>query len=146
MKNLIIICIVLLGFTGFAQKKQPSKMEARKEMRENMKSLSPQQKAELHAKKLTLQLDLSEKQEKEVTQLLAKKAEKRATMKESKAKKDLSETERFERKKQMLDDKIAYKKEMKQILSESQYTKWEESFGKQKKKHFKKRRKAKMRN
>ena len=142
MKNLIIICIALLGFTGIAQEKRAGRMEARKEMRQQMKSMSPQQKAELSAKKMTLKLDLSEKQEKEVTKLMKKRAEKRtavmASMKDGKSRKDLTETERFELKKKMLDERITYKKEMKAILTDSQYATWEQSFNKHKRRNHSK--------
>jgi len=143
MKNVLIICIALLGFNAIAQKKDTSKREARSEMKQN---LTAEQKAELKSKKMTLALDLSEKQQKEVNQLFLKEAKEReALKKDGENRKELSETERFERKTQMMDKLIAHKKEMKSILNQTQYTKWEKSFGKHKKREGKKRRGEKKR-
>jgi len=146
MKNVLIICIALLGFNAIAQKKDVSKREVRTEMRKNFQSLTPEQRAELKSKKITLALDLSEKQQKEVKQLFMKEARERdVSKKEGKSRKDLSDTERFERKNQMLENRIAHKKEMKSILNEAQYTKWGKSLGNHKKRHHKKRRDSRNR-
>ncbi|HBY67424.1 MAG TPA: hypothetical protein DEG69_06520, partial [Flavobacteriaceae bacterium] len=83
---------------------------------------------------------------KEVKQLFLKEAKEREGFKEDrKNRKDLSETERFEKKTQMMDKLIAHKKQMKSILNEAQYTKWEKSLGKNKRRHSKKRRGGKNR-
>ncbi len=143
MKNVLIICIALLSFNAIAQKRDASKREARTEMKQN---LTAEQKAELKSKKLTLELDLSENQQNEVKQLFLKEAKEREGLKEDrKNRKDLSETERFEKKTQMMDKLIAHKKQMKSILNEAQYAKWEKSLGKNKKRQSKKRRGRKNR-
>ncbi len=146
MKNVLIICIALLGFNAIAQKKDVSKKEARTEMRKESQSLTPEQHAELKSKKMTLPLDLSEKQQNEVKQLFLKETkERRALKKDDKNRKDLSDTERFERRTQMMDKLIAHKREMKTILSEAQYSKWEKSLNKHKKRHSQKRRRGRNR-
>lgn len=133
MKNVLIICIALLGFNAIAQKKKATERKDRVEMRQN---LTAEQKAELKSKKMTLTLDLSEKQQQEVKQLFIKEANERESFKKDRKKrKELSETERFEKRTQMMDKLIAHKKEMKSILNEAQYAKWEKSVGKHKKKH-----------
>lgn len=146
MKNVLIICIALLGFNAIAQKKDTSKREARTEMKKNFQSLTPEQRAELKSKKMTLALDLSEKQQKEVERLYTKEAKERETLKEEgKSRKELSDSERFDKRTQMMDKLIAYKKEMKSILNDAQYAKWEQSFRKHKKRHAQKRRRGKNR-
>ena len=120
MKNLFLSLIALITFTIQAQ------------VRKQDNQLTTEQRIELQVKKMTLDLDLNEKQQKDVKVLLTSKAKKmdaekakRAEMKEQK--KTLSAEEKFELKNKMLDEKIAFKAEMKKILNEKQMQKWEEN-------------------
>lgn len=120
MKKLALAVIALIGLTVQAQEK---KMEREK--------LTPEQRVELQVKKMTLDLDLNEKQQKEVKTLLTARHKK---MEEARAKRQATKTEnkkptseeRFAIKSKMLDEQIAFKNDMKKILSEKQMAKWEE--------------------
>lgn len=129
MKNLVIALILVCGVTAFAQENRRDRKErgeASKEMRAKMSDLTAEQQAELASKRMTLHLDLTEKQQVAVEKLeLEKATQRKAQFKNKKDRKELSDTERFELKTKMLDEKIAYKKEMKSILTDDQYEKWE---------------------
>ncbi|ESU23448.1 hypothetical protein FEDK69T_16140 [Flavobacterium enshiense DK69] len=120
MKNVIIAVVMMISLTAFAQDRK---------MRHEEFTL--EQKTELQVKKMTLELDLNDKQQKNLKNLLTEQNKKRE---EAKAKhqamkdsdKKLTSDELFAMKNKMLDDKIAFKADMKKILSEKQMEKWEE--------------------
>jgi len=123
MKKLIIITLLIVGMSSFAQN--------RKERPERymMEKLSPEQRNQLMLKKMTLELDLNAKQQKQVEQIIAEKSAKREAMRaERKAKKEDGKMptadERFVMKNRMLDEQIAMKAKMKNILSPEQFEKW----------------------
>lgn len=120
MKKAMIILMALTTFAITAQHKNPDRKENRSQLREN---LTPEQRAELHAKKMTLDLNLNETQQTQVRQLLLdmqeNKPERPAT------KEEMTPAQKFEAKNAMLDRRIAMKKAMKGILSEEQFSKWE---------------------
>lgn len=121
MKKVMIIFMALATFAINAQNKDSEKKEYRKELKENF---TPEQRAELHAKKMTLDLDLNDSQQKKVKQVfldMAKNKPARSSMK------DMTDQEKFEAKNAMLDRRIAMKKQMKEILTEEQLAKWEKS-------------------
>ena len=130
MKKLFIVALVVVGMTSFAQERK-----ARPE-RAKMEQMTPEQRNQLHLKKMTLELDLNASQQKEMSKIVAEQSTKReARMAERKANKDsakkqLTADERFAKKSQMLDDQIVMKDKMKKILSADQYKKWDELKGK----------------
>jgi len=127
MKKAMIILIAFSTFAITAQNKTSERKEQRKEMKANF---TPEQHAELHAKKMTLALDLNDPQQQKVKQLfldMAKNKPARSKMKE------MTDQQKFEAKSAMLDRRIAMKKQLKEILTEEQFTKWEKD------KHAKKR-------
>ncbi len=97
--------------------------------RNGMEQFTPEQRSELQVKKLTLELDLNESQQKEIKAYIADKNTKmearRTAMKAMKEKgtKPTSD-ERFAMKIKMLDEQIATKKRMQKILNEKQFEKW----------------------
>ena len=104
---------------------------------------SPEARAEIQSKQLTLQLDLSEKQQVQVQNVLLKhytegKAKRDANRKSDKK---LTEEQKTALKSERLDAQIALKAEMKTILNAEQYVKYSESIKRRGKK--KKRRKVK---
>ena len=120
MKKLILAIALVMTTLTFAQD--------RKQGREK---LTPEQQTELQVKKMTLELDLDEKQQKEIKTILVEQSKKRETkLAEMKAKKEKGEKptadERFAMKNEMLDNQIAMKARMKKILKPEQFTKWEE--------------------
>ncbi len=94
-----------------------------------MNDFTPEQRSELQVKKLTLELDLNESQQKDIKAFIADKNTKmeahKTAMKAMKEKgtKPTSE-ERFAMKSKMLDEQIASKKRMEKILNEKQFEKW----------------------
>lgn len=97
----------------------------------NMDEFTPEQRAELQTKRLTLELDLNDKQQKELKKLLTEQSKKQEearakhkAMKESG--KEPTTDERFAMQSKMMDEKIAFRAEIKKILSEKQMAKWDE--------------------
>ena len=140
MKKVVITIALVLSLTVTmnAQERQAKN-------RENTEQLTPQQRNELHLKKMTLDLDLTPAQQKEIAPIISEQSSKReAKMTEMKAnkeaKKQLTADEKFEMKNKMLDQQIEHKAKMKRILTKDQFEKWEANQGKRKM-HMQKRRK-----
>lgn len=129
MKNLAltVLAVLAIGTSGIAQERKQGE------------KLSVEQRNQLHLKKMTMDLDLNESQQKEMSKLIdeqsAKREAKTAAMKANKeAKKELTADEKFKMKNQMLDAQIEHKAKMKKILNEKQFEKWESSQSKRKEK------------
>ena len=117
MKNIasILVFIFVFAFTIQAQKKRGYKQQ-----------LTINQQTSLKVKQMTLVLDLSDKQQQQVTPLLrAAIAFRQAAMKKRKEarkqKKRPSSDEIYAIKSQVLDNKISMKRSMKDILNETQF-------------------------
>ncbi|MFC4097675.1 hypothetical protein [Euzebyella saccharophila] len=125
MKRAILILMCLVGFTAMAQKGERHQGKGKMD-------LTPEQIATLQTKKMTLALDLDEKQQKKIMSMNLERAEMRkAKMEERKAARDNDEAkrptaeEKYVMQNERLDQMIAHKAEMKDILSEEQFQKWE---------------------
>ncbi|WP_339889536.1 DUF4890 domain-containing protein [uncultured Flavobacterium sp.] len=121
MKKLFVLVLLVVGLTTFAQEKGK---------RGEGKEMSPEQRTEMQVKKLTKDLDLNEKQQKEVKELLNTQKEDRSEMMEKR--KEMKETaekatkeQRAEMKAKMDKKKEAIDAKMKSILTDDQYKKWE---------------------
>ena len=132
MKKLIftLALITSLSFAGIAQEKEPEK-------RDTTEKLSPEQRNALQLKSMTLNLDLTASQQKEIAPIIAEQTtkmdSKRSEMKARKeAKKPLTANEKFEIKNKSLDNQIDMKSKMKKILNADQMQKWETNKGKRK--------------
>jgi hypothetical protein len=95
-----------------------------------VEKMNAEQQTILLVKRMTLTLDLNEKQQEEIKSLLIDRAQKKAAHQlEKKTKKEKGEkptaTEKFEKQSQLLDDQITFKAKMKKILNEEQFKKWE---------------------
>jgi protein CpxP len=130
MKNIasILVFIFVFAFTIQAQKKRGYKQQ-----------LTIKQQTSLKVKQMTLVLDLSDKQQQQVTPLLrAAIAFRQAAMKKRKEarkqKKRPSSDEIYAIKSQVLDNKISMKRNMKNILNATQF----ETFKKMYKQRMKK--------
>ncbi|MFT6842984.1 MAG: protein CpxP [Psychroserpens sp.] len=130
MKNIasILVLIFVFTFTIQAQKKRGYKQQ-----------LTINQQTSLKVKQMTLVLDLSDKQQQQVTPLLrAAIAFRQAAMKKRKEarkqKKRPSSDEIYAIKSQVLDNKISMKRNMKNILNATQF----ETFKKMYKQRMKK--------
>ena len=117
MKKVIVAALLVVGMTTFAQEKEGRKAGSER--------LTSEQKVDLQVTKITKDLDLNEKQAKEVralvTKQVAKREAKRAEMQELKTKK------REEMKAQREAEQAAVSLEMKKILTPEQYAKWEKN-------------------
>jgi len=127
MKKVLVTTVLLIGLMGYSQRGGHFDSE-----QGGMKDMSPEQIAILKTKKMTLALDLSAAQQKEIQKLNLENAkERQALMLERKSVKEEEgrtrpgADERFEFQNEKLDRMIAQKGKIKQILSEEQFQKWE---------------------
>jgi periplasmic protein CpxP/Spy len=130
MKKSIALAFLLLGLITFAQEKQAN-MKGKQVKTERNENFTAEQKATLQVKKMTLNLDLTSKQQTEIQKLVLEQAKKSEVKKnEMKAKREKgvkpTDEERFKNKSEMLDAKIAMKAEFKKILTPEQMAKFEE--------------------
>lgn len=120
MKKVFIAALLFVGMISFAQDAN------QKPQRDQKEKLTPEQRSEKYLQKLTSDLNLDQKQQEQVKQLLAErnaKAEKfRDARKDSKTKPTAEEREAF--KKEMKAEKESNDAKMKAILNADQYTKW----------------------
>ena len=120
MKKVCIVALLVIGLSSFAQERKERHPKG------EMEQMTPEQRNQLHLKKMTLDLDLNAKQQEQLTKILADQSAKREAMKaEHKAKMEEAKTIRFEMKKKILDEQIEIKNKMKSILSAEQFAKWE---------------------
>ena len=126
MKKLILTLTLLTGVLLTAQEMRPRKHHHKQD------DLTVEQRATLQTKRLALALDLTENQQKQVQKLKLEQEElrqsKRAEMKakrEANDEKGISKEERYKHELERLDHMISFKAEMKSILNQSQYEKWE---------------------
>lgn len=127
MKKLLVIIVTLSTLTGVAQEHRRGHRFS-KEAREKRADISPEDMAKLQSKHLTLRLDLSDQQQKQVESVLV------AHLKKGKAKRDAfkasenkpSKDELKQLRLDRLDAQIALKREMKDILNAEQYEKYEQ--------------------
>ncbi len=123
MKRIAFIIILGLSLSLHAQRGKGDQHQR--------SEFTPEQQAVLKTKKMALHLDLSEDQQERLTQVnkswAVTKAEKR---KEFKAQFEGDERPdadaRYEHQLQMLNDKMAYQKEVEKILNKDQYDTWKE--------------------
>jgi hypothetical protein len=123
MKKLFVLALLLVGTTIIAQERN------RKHQGNEMEQFTPEQKSQLMLKKMTLELDLTESQQKEMSAIISDNvAKKEAHKAEMKAKKEKgvkpTNDERFAMHMKMLDEQIATKKSMQKILNAKQFDKW----------------------
>ncbi len=113
--------LTIASFTAMAQDGPDRGSHDRKD------PLTQEQMATLQTKKMTLALDLTSAQQKQVQALNLENAnmrkEKMETVKGER--KDFSSEERFAHQNERLDHMIAQKDKMKKILNEDQFSKWE---------------------
>lgn len=118
MKTLFAAVLMMTGLVGFSQRGHDHKA---------MNDMSPEQVATLETKKLTLALDLNEKQQQQVQEIHMEKAMERQARKEERKDRDSKPDadERFQMMNNRLDNQIAVKDQMKDILNNEQFEKWE---------------------
>ena len=146
MKKIFLIALALVTIQVSAQnKKQGENKGDRMEKRQGMKDFTPEEMAQLQTKKMTLDLDLTASQQKQVEKLQLEKAKERkakmearqAKMKDAKGEKP-SKEERLAMMNERLDKQMEMKKKMKQILNADQFEKWEKMQGRKQGKSIRK--------
>ncbi|WP_418511805.1 hypothetical protein [Corallibacter sp.] len=132
MKKLVIIALAFVSVQAMAQDRK----HRNGDRQDKMAQYTPEQIAELQTKQMTLELDLSDAQQKDVqkinlenAQLRKQAMDKRREMKENNAERPSKEA-MLKYKNDKLDQQIATKRKMKDILNEEQYSKWEKSLEK----------------
>lgn len=130
MKTFLVIVLAAATLQITAQ--QP-RQEGPKD-HERMMNLSAEEMANLQTKKMTLRLDLNDKQQKEIYAMNLENAKvRKAHMAARKAQRESgnaerpSQEQRVEMMNAMLDHKIEMKEKMKTILNEEQFAKWEKA-------------------
>ena len=123
MKNIAFIVLLGLSMSMYAQRG--------KGYHGQKSEFTPEQQAILKTKKMALAYDLSEDQQEKLIDVNTKWAEKRNQYKEEFKKQKEAEQKpdadaRYERQVQMLDDQLAYQKELEKILNKEQYLSWKE--------------------
>ena len=124
MKKLFLVALALFTLQSYAQE-PPRKMERvhNKERKQKLKDMSPEEEATIATKKMTLALDLNEKQQVQVKKVLLTQLEKRP-MRPNK-KEEITKEQRLEMVNARLDAQIEIKKQMKSILTKEQYDKFD---------------------
>ena len=128
MKKFLLIAMAVASLQVGAQ-------EGKKEgpnRHDKMMKLSAEDMASLQTKKMTLHLDLNDKQQKEIYAINLENAKlRKAHMEDRKAKREAgekpSQEERVAMMNAQLDRKIEIKEKMKTILNTEQFAKWEEA-------------------
>lgn len=133
MKNILLIAFTLFTFILSAQSGNPQR-KGKKEIAEKTKDWTPEQRAQLSTKKMTLDLNLTEAQEKKVGIINLEMMKDREKMRATKAKKsDLSSNELFELQHARLEKKIKTKEQFRSILTAEQFDLWEKKYPKNQK-------------
>ena len=119
----MVVALLMVGMTIFAQERN------RRQQENNMEQFTPEQRSQLQLKKMTLNLDLNESQQREIKAFIADKNTKmeahKTAMKAMKEKGTKpTNDERFAMKMKMLDEQIVTKKRMEKILNPKQFEKW----------------------
>ncbi len=119
MKKVIVLMVLVVGLTTFAQGKRG----------EGREKLTPEQQVEVVLKRMNSELTLTEKQQGEIKPLLLEQAKKReAKMLEFKGQKEKgtkpTDEQIAQMKKNRIDEELAMKTKLKKILTEEQYTQW----------------------
>lgn len=151
MKKIILIVLALVTIQVSAQeRKQDYRKGERKERINRFKDFSPEEVAELQTKRMTLDLDLTPSQQKQIQKLNLENAinrrskmdERQAKMKEGN-KEAPNKEERLKMMNERLDRQIEMKQKMAKILNSDQMEKWEKMKKRNKGKKFRKQKELK---
>ena len=124
----MVIAIAFLTLSATAQDRRQER-NRHDHAKEIMKDMTPDEVATLKTKKLTLKLDLTDKQQRQVESILLEQAVERQKKREAhqnKEEKEKPSKEEFlKMQNDRLDSQIEMKRKMKNILTEDQYAKFE---------------------
>jgi len=141
MKNLFMVALMMVGMASFAQEKT-----APLQKREQTEKMTPEQRNAAKLKRMTEELGLNDKQQKEISVLISEQSLKREAAQEQRAankKNGVKPTadERLKMESQMLDEKKDMLSKLNNILTPEQYAKWDQINSERKDKMKDKRRK-----
>ena len=136
MKQFFFISAIIMSTLSFAQ--PPQRGDRTPQKTNKMANLSAENRATLMSKKMSLKLDLSKEQQAKVYQLFLEKTQKRKDSKLTKQETKLTKEMSFETLNKRLDQKIAFKAEMKSILTKEQYARWSKMSSRKGKPHKRK--------
>jgi hypothetical protein len=123
MKNILLPLVFMLAIVTAQAQIKTDRSENRRELAAN---LNPEDVASIQAKRMTLALDLSDNQEKEIAELLTAR---RTNRKENKVTREdfkaMSAEQKLAMKEKQMDERIAIKRAFKKILNDEQYTEFE---------------------
>jgi protein CpxP len=128
MKKLMLLAFLMVGMTVLAQQR------CGRYQGNGMEQFTPEQRSQLQLKQMTLNLDLNEAQQKEISVIIADKNTKiEAHRKAMKAMWEKEGTptndERFAMRSKMIDEQMAIKKRMEKLLNPKQFEKWNDLKG-----------------
>ena len=135
MKKIFLIALALVTIQVSAQnKKQEFRKGDKMERGQRMSDFTPEEMAQLQTKKMTLDLDLTKAQQKQIEKINLENAKERkakmdarqAKMKDGKGEKP-SKEERLKMMNERLDKQLEVKQKMKQVLNAEQFEKWEKN-------------------
>ena len=122
MKKWILACLLLAGLSAAAQH-----MPREGRGRQHMQEFSADEMATLQSKQMTLALDLSSNQQRQLQTLLSKRIQQRHLARQAREKDSTAMADpqkRYQLMNERLDSEIAFRQELKKILSEPQYDQW----------------------
>lgn len=140
MKKIIMMLMIFSTLAVSAQKKISEKTDTRKEWRSDY---TPEQRATIKVKQMTLALDLNSSQQKKLEKVFLKNN----SMHKNKSDwKNMTSDQKFNAKNESLDQRIETKKQIKEILTAEQYLKWEMQQSRSGKNHHKNNRARQLKN
>lgn len=144
MKKLMILTVALLTFQITTA--QEGNREMKRQQQSKMQDMTPEEAANLKVKRMTLNLDLSDMQQKQVYELFLKSEQERQQIRETNRNQSErpSKEDKLKRENARLDKQIEMKKKMKDILNDEQYAKWEKNMENRRNNFQKKQGKRKM--
>ena len=125
MKKIILLAFLMVGLTVLAQERN------RRPQRNQMEQFTPEQRNQLMLKKLTLELDLNDSQQKDINGIIVdmnskREARQKAMMETRDKGVKPTRDELFAMRNKMLDEQIATKRKLEKILTPKQFEKWNE--------------------
>ncbi|BAO55667.1 hypothetical protein [Nonlabens marinus] len=131
MKNILLPLVFMFAIISVqAQKRGTDRQNDRRDIAAN---IAPEQLASMQAQKMTLALDLTDKQQKEIEAVLATSiAERKANKMTKEEFKALPTDQKMAMKQKSMDQKIATKRAFKKIMNEEQYSQFEKMAARQK--------------
>jgi DNA anti-recombination protein RmuC len=127
MKRSLLLSLIMLCSSLGIGLSQNFSSEDREHRHHRSERSTPEERAEIQSKELTLALDLSSSQQEELRKSLLEFHTELKGIRDGfdKPFKDLSRDDKHQLKSKMLDVKIAFKKDMKQVLSTEQYERFD---------------------